>query len=386
MTPPPGKLADAITRFARLLRAAGLTLGPGTIVAAIRAVELVGLARREDVYWALHAHFVSRHDQHDLFDQAFALFWSNPRLLENFLAALLPEAPAAPAERAQVMRRLAEALGGPEGVQTTRRETLERDARWTASPREVLQSRDFEKMSLAEIAQAKQAITGFRPLLPERPTRRWRPAASGAQIDARRSFRASLRGGGDFLALRRRSHAHRPTPLVVLTDISGSMDRYARLFLHFMHAITNDRDRVHSFVFGTRLTPITRHLRQRDVDVALEQVSAAVADWAGGTRIGHCLRAFNRDWARRVLGQGATVVLVTDGLERDADAALREQMARLRRSCRRLIWLNPLLRYDAFEPRARGVQAILPFVDRFLPVHNLEALGDLAAVLTEKPS
>ena len=385
MTPPPGKLADAITRFARLLRAAGLALGPGAVVAAIRAVELVGLARREDVYWALHGHFVSRHDQHDLFDQAFALFWSNPRLLEHFLAALLPEAPATPAERAQVMRRLAEALGGPQGPQPARRETLERDARWTASPREVLQGRDFEKMSLTEIAQAKQAIAGFRPLLPDRPSRRWRTAAVGVP-DMRRSFRASLRGGGDFLALKRRARAHRPTPLVVLTDISGSMDRYARLFLHFIHAITNDRDRVHSFVFGTRLTAITRHLRQRDVDLALEQVSAAVTDWAGGTRIGHCLRAFNRDWARRVLGQGATVVLVTDGLERDAGAGLGEQMARLRRSCRRLIWLNPLLRYDAFEPRAQGVRAILPFVDRFLPVHNLEALGDLAAVLTEKPS
>ena len=197
----------------------------------------------------------------------------------------------------------------------------------------------------------------------------------------RATLRAALRSGG-LIELKRKSRRRRPPPLVVLCDISGSMSRYSRVFLHFMHSITNDRDRVFTFVFGTRLTNITRYLRYRDVDLALDRVAEAVIDWSGGTRIGHSVAEFNQLWSRRVLGQGAVVLLITDGLDRDAGTGLAHEMDRLHRSCRRLIWLNPLLRYEGFEPRSLGMKAMLPYVDEFRPVHNLESLETLVDVIS----
>lgn len=198
----------------------------------------------------------------------------------------------------------------------------------------------------------------------------------------RATLRRTLRSGGASIDLARRRRRVRHPPLVVLCDISGSMSRYSRMLLHFLHALTNDRDRVHTFLFGTRLTNVTRHLRQKDVDVALERVAGAVEDWSGGTRIGQTIARFNRDWSRRVLGQGAVVLLITDGLDRDAGLGLDVQMERLHKSCRRLIWLNPLLRYEGFQPKSSGIRAIMPHVDEFRPVHNLKSLEDLAQALT----
>jgi hypothetical protein len=198
----------------------------------------------------------------------------------------------------------------------------------------------------------------------------------------RATLRASLRSGPDSIPLRRREKRRRHPPLVILCDISGSMSRYSRMLLHFMHAVTNDRDRVHTFLFGTRLTNVTRHLKQRDIDVALERVGEAVGDWAGGTRIGTCLGEFNRLWSRRVLSQGAIVLFISDGLDRDAGEGLDHEMERLHKSCRRLVWLNPLLRYEGFEPRSLGMRAIMPHVDEFRPVHNLESLAALADALS----
>jgi hypothetical protein len=213
------------------------------------------------------------------------------------------------------------------------------------------------------------------------PTRRFRPEPRGRRVDLRRTLRQSLRGGGAMIDLARKRRVRRHPPLVILCDISGSMERYSRMLLHFMHAVTNDRDRVHCFVFGTRLTNITRQLRQRDVDMALAKVGERVQDWSGGTRIGHCLHAFNRVWSRRVLAQGAVVLLITDGLDRDAGAGLEREIERLHKSCRRLIWLNPLLRYEGYAPIATGSRAIIKHVDDFRPVHNLESLAQLTEAL-----
>ncbi|MCY4480458.1 MAG: VWA domain-containing protein, partial [Rhodospirillales bacterium] len=215
------------------------------------------------------------------------------------------------------------------------------------------------------------------------PTRRFRPDPLGRRIDMRATLRASLRSSGDMMPLKRRSRAERLPALVVLCDVSGSMSRYSRMFLHFVHAVTNDRDRVHSFLFGTRLTNITRHLRHRDVDVAMSRASRAVRDWSGGTRIGPCLKDFNHFWSRRVLAQGALVLLITDGLDRDDLGILHAEVERLHKSCRRLIWLNPLLRYEGFKPEAGGVRTILPHIDEFRPVHNIASLMDIAAALSE---
>jgi uncharacterized protein with von Willebrand factor type A (vWA) domain len=236
-------------------------------------------------------------------------------------------------------------------------------------------------MSTAELRAAKAAIARMQLPIVDVPTRRFSPDARGRRVDMRATLRAALRSGGSSIPLKRRSRKMRHPPLVILCDISGSMSRYSRMILHFIHAITSDRDRVYSFVFGTRLTNITRYLRQKDVDVALDSVSSAVYDWSGGTRIGHCLHDFNSNWSRRVLGQGALVLLISDGLDRDAGQGLEFEMERLHKSCRRLIWLNPLMRYDKYEAKAAGAKAIHLHVDEFRTIHNLESMAHLAAAL-----
>ena len=263
-----------------------------------------------------------------------------------------------------------------------REERIELEARLTFSAREVLQRMDFDTMSAAELAEAKKMIAGLRLPLPVIKTRRTHVSHHGKGVDLRATLRKSLREGGDTIPIVRTARRELHPPLVVLCDISGSMNPYARMFLHFLHAVTNDRDRVSVFVFGTRLTNITRQLRHRDVDVAMARVAEAIKDWSGGTRIGASLREFNFKWARRVLGQNACVLLVSDGLDREAGEGLGDEMERLAKSCRSLVWLNPLLRYDKFEARPAGVRAMLPHVDLFLPVHNLKSLVDLAHTLS----
>lgn len=382
-----GTLVANIAHFARVLRAAGLPIGPGRVLEGVRAVEAAGLGSRADLYWSLHAVFVNRHDQHELFDQAFRVFWRDPKVLERMMSLLLPQARAAAApEAARLSRRLAEALQGDAPTRPPRDEVEERiDTAMTFSDREILQRKDFEQMSAAEIAAAKRALARLRLPIGAMPTRRFRPAATGTRADLRATLRAAARAG-EIVSLKFRERRLRPPPLVVLCDISGSMERYARMFLHFLHALANDRDRVHTFLFGTRLTNVTRILRDKDVDRALTKVSGAVQDWSGGTRIGHCLAEFNLRWARRVLAQNPVVLFISDGLDRDAGEGLGREVERLAKSCRRLIWLNPLLRYEGFEPKSLGMRAILPHVDDFRPAHNLESLEDVARILSEAPA
>ncbi|MCX7890926.1 MAG: VWA domain-containing protein [Burkholderiales bacterium] len=388
---PAGRIAENVMHFARVLRGAGLPVGPDKVIDALKALEISGVARREDFYWTLASVFLDRREQFEIFDQAFHIFWRDPRMLERVMALFLPrvqgrtgqEPPPPPARLAEALLPQAKHAERPRGEAE---EKLEIDAAFSFSEREVLQHADFETMSNAELAQAKRLIAEMRLPIPEVPTRRLAPDPHGRLVDLRRSLRASLRSGGALIPLERRSLAERHPPLVILCDISGSMSRYSRMFLHFMHAITNDRDRVHTFVFGTRLTNVTRNLRHRDVDVALKSVADAVADWSGGTRIGACLHEFNLRWSRRVLGQNAVVLMITDGLDRDPGTALGAEMERLHKSCRRLIWLNPLLRYEGFEPRPAGVRIMLPHVDEFLPAHNIASLVELGRTLARAPA
>lgn len=382
-----GRIPDNIMHFARTLRAAGLPVGPGTVLEAIRAVSALGMSSRTDFYWALHAVFVNRRDQRDLFDQAFHIFWRNPNILERMMALMLPQIdmPSDPDQGETLAPRITEALaqGAEDRAKPREEEELEFDAAMTWSQQEILRTKDFEKMTNEEMALARSAIRRLRLPIMEVPTRRFRSNPSGARADMRATLRAALRSGGDTIPLKYKQRLMRRPPLIVLCDISGSMERYSRMLLHFLHAITNDRDRVHTFLFGTRLNNVTRYLRYKDIDVALAKIAEGVEDWSGGTRIGHCLRDFNRNWSRRVLGQGAVVLLITDGLDRDAGVGLTAEIDRLHRSCRRLIWTNPLLRYEGFEPKSLGIRAILPHVDDFRPVHNLESLVQLADILSE---
>ena len=388
---PSGRLALNIMQFCRVLRAAGLPTGPGKVLQALEAVRTVGVGRRTDLYWTLHAALVNRRDQRPLFDQAFHIFWRNPDMLKRAMALMLPQIDGGRDEaQEQVIRRLAEAMadrrqpGQGDGGDEEEPPELEIDAALTFSDKEVLQHIDFEQMSSEELDQAKRTISEMRLPVRPMPTRRFDVSPSGGRVDLRRTLRQSLRGGGAGIELVTKTRRTRPPPIVALCDISGSMSRYSRMLLHFLHAVTSDRDRVHSFVFGTRLTNITRYLRYRDVDQALDRVSEAVEDWSGGTRIGHCLHDFNRWWARRVLAQGAVVLLITDGLDRDAGHELAPQIDRLHRSCRRLIWLNPLLRYDGYAPKSLGAREMMPHVDDFRSVHNLDSLADLTAALSRE--
>ena len=378
---PNGRLAENIVYFARALRAAGIPVGPGAVLDALEALKVAGVGTREDFYWTLHAVFVKRHEHSVLFDQAFRIFFRRRGYIDQLLAMMLPQAPVAPQTPQAGATRVHEALFAGLDDKLKKEREVEVDARMTVSDREVLQRKDFAQMTAAEIAAAKDAMKRLVLPFAELRTRRLTPHLHGHLIDIRRTLRASMKGGGDFIDLRFIGPKTRPPPLVALLDISGSMSQYSRIFLHFLHALTDARKRVGTFLFGTRLSNVTRALRERDPDDALAACSAAVPDWSGGTRIASSLRAFNRLWARRVLAQGAVVLLITDGLERDADDTLAFEMDRLHRSCRRLIWLNPLLRFEGFEARARGIKAMLPHVDEMRPIHNLESITGLVAAL-----
>jgi uncharacterized protein with von Willebrand factor type A (vWA) domain len=374
-------LAENITHFARALRTAGMPVGPGTVLDAVAAVEAAGIGSREDFYWTLHAVFVTKHEQSVLFRTAFEIFWKKRHLMEKLLSILMPVAPATPGKPDPVSLRLQEAFFKQAESVPVEKPEIEVDASLTVSDVEVLQKKDFAQMTAAEIAAANRTVAAL--VLPDDavPTRRLAPDPRGRRIDLRRTLRRSIGEGGGIIDLARRGPKTKHPPLVVLCDISGSMNQYTRVILHFVHALMENRRNVHAFTFGTRLTNITRMLKARDPDEALAACTAAVEDWSGGTRIAPSLAAFNKVWSRRVLSGGAVVLLVTDGLERDGTADLARAADRLHRSCRRLVWLNPLLRFDGFEARAQGIRALLPHVDEFRTIHNVAAVAELVAAL-----
>ncbi|MDF1855607.1 VWA domain-containing protein [Pseudooceanicola sp.] len=392
--PQAPRLADNITHFARALRHAGLPIGPGRVLDAVQAVAVAGFSEREDFYWTLQACFVSRPDHRAIFDSVFRLFWRDPRHLETLVAVMAPALrEAAPRPPAAAETRAAEALlaglspdQGPEDSAPDPKVELQVDVSDTASARERLKTLDFDQMTGAEMVMARRMIADLALPVRPLPSRRRHPAVSG-RIDRAQSLRAALRQGGELQAPRRHRPRDRWPDLVVLCDISGSMSRYSRMLLHFVHAIANARGagwaRVHAFTFGTELTNISRHMRHRDVDAALQAAGTEARDWEGGTRIGTALHIFNRDWSRRVMGRGAVVILVTDGLDRGDPAQLIAEAERLQLSARRVIWLNPLLRFDGFAPRARGIRALLPTVDCFLAGHSVASLEALGRALAQ---
>ncbi|MCR9126561.1 MAG: VWA domain-containing protein [Rhodobacteraceae bacterium] len=396
--PENPRLAENITHFARALRKAGLPIGPGRVIDAVRAVEAAGFTSRTDFFWTLHACFVNRPEHRVVFAQVFRLYWRDPQYMEKMMALLTPLVRGVQEERtAQAAeKRAAEALldganrnvDRPEDSDNDEETLIEVDASLTMSETERLRTLDFEQMSTDEVARAKRMLAQLSLPVKPLPSRRGQAALRGAQIDWRRSLRAAMRQGGEMHHIARRTPRPRWPNLVVLCDISGSMSQYSRIILHFLHAVSNAKGagwaRVHAFTFGTRLTNITRHLARRDVDAALAAAGAEAQDWEGGTRIGDAIATFNRDWSRRVTGQGAVVLLITDGLDRGDPEPLARAMERLHLSSRRLIWLNPLLRWEGFAPRARGIAAMLPHVDSFRAGHSIASLEDLAQVIARR--
>jgi uncharacterized protein with von Willebrand factor type A (vWA) domain len=379
------QLFDRLIAFARLLRRAGIPVGPGAVIDALSAVEIAGIGTRQDFYWTLHSVLIKRHEHHAVFYEAFHRFWRRDQV-DRVLREMLPVTRTEGVKSRVAQRRVEEALGLQRRMpKPPKQKDTVFDMRGTISDAEILRRKDFAQMSAAELEDARRMISALR--LPDDAVETRRFAASRrGRIDLARTLRTSVRSGGDLIELRFKARREKQPPVVALVDISGSMSDYSRPLLQFFHMLTMKRSRVSTFLFGTRLTNVTRALKTRDPDDALALCSQGVADWAGGTRIASALEEFNKRWSRRVLSQGATVLLVTDGLERDGGGELKREIDRLHRSCRRLIWLNPLLRFDGFEAKAAGIRTMLPHVDELRPVHDLSSLASLCDALTETRS
>jgi uncharacterized protein len=372
-----GQLLHNIVLFGRLLRRLGLDVTPTQILDLVAALHLIDLGRKEDVKESARAILVNRPDHLPIFDQAFELFWQvrKQKLPRIDLGMLLQRRPP--------LQEQYQLFGKSDSKDVQKRQDPLVEKIQTYSDAELLRHKDFARMNDYELAQVKQFMQELSWTLELRRTRRRQPSPRGDQLDMRRTFRQNIRHGGEPLLLSHRRRKLKRRPLVLLCDISGSMERYARVLLQFLYAISNSLDKVETFVFSTQLTRITRQLKRRDIDVAIDEATAVVHDWSGGTRIGDAIRSFNYDWARRVLGQGAVVLIISDGWDRGDPGALAHEMDRLHRSCHRLIWLNPLLGSPDYEPLTRGIQAALPHVDDFLPVHNLVSLEQLAKTLAK---
>ncbi len=383
------KLDQNIMLFVRLLRRIGLPVGPASMVDAVEAVTVIGVASKSLFYHALAGCLIKRPEDQALFGQAFHLFWQNPKFMERVRDLLLPQikVPGVDTDAPEdMLRRLSDALADPPPTNQGDDTTIEIDASATASDRAVSQTKDFAMMSGDEMTAAMSAIKNLAPYLPQRKSRRWRQQKTGGQLAIRAALRAASRQSGLVLP-KFQSHQTKTRPLVILCDVSGSMEHYSRLTLHFIHGLTQHQPAVHSFLFGMNLTNITRLMRYRDVDEAVLAVSNQVDDWSGGTLIGSNLQRFNREWSRRVMAEGASVIIITDGLDRAPDedkSALQTldfEMERLHKSAYSLIWLNPLLRFDGFVPKSQSIRTMLPHVDHFLPMHSLQSIHDLAGKL-----
>ena len=403
-------LARRLVQFARALHRAGAAVSPSQTATLFEALQYTGVARRDDLYYMARSTLITRHEDAPLFDRLFAQFFG--RSLLQFSIDGQPNAAAAGEDGASHGERTGEVSPEPdrEGEEGSQRSGQPRlplateagrdtsEAKDDQSPEsdeeadavdrsgsysgaEVLRRRDFSDLDRDQQRAVLRLMSRLRLHLVPRVTRRTRPAPRGQRFDLRRSVRGSLRTGGEIITWRRRQRSTRPRPVVLLCDVSGSMSIYSRMLLQFLHAARQQFPQVEVFVFSTRLTSITRQLRSRQPEAALAAVSEVVHDWAGGTRIGDSLGHFNRHWARRVLGRGAIVLLISDGWDRGDVGQLRQEVAHLQRASYRLFWLNPLLGMPGYRPLTRGLLAALPHVDAFLPAHNLESFDHLADVL-----
>lgn len=386
-----GRLAQNIIYFCRALRRAEVPVGSAQLNDAIRAIQTVGFTKRADFYVTLQACLITRADHIQVFQQVFNMFWRDPEVLESMIQNMLPmmqTVEESKKPKAAETRASDAVLGGSDQLEPRMAEDqLTLDAQFTISQNERLNAMDFEQMTNAEIKEAEKAIANMYLETPKLASRRFMMTSHGSKVDARAVMRRARRTGGEVLKLPKRKSRPKVPNLVILTDISGSMSTYSRMMMHFIHSMAlkqgNGWTQVHAFTFGTRLSNITKSLSLKDPDAALKAVGQEVQDWDGGTKIGESLQSFNKDWSRRVLGTNAVVLLVTDGLERGDRDMLKAQMTRLRLSCRHLVWLNPLLRYDQFEPQARGIRTMLPFVDEFVACHSLNSMRDLTDLLSD---
>lgn len=377
-TPESGHILRSMMMFGEVLRKVGLDVGSGNMLDLVRAMEFAPFGRKQDFHQAARCILVHRNQDLPLFDETFQVFWRPPARDQTTLDLH---------SLGQQTRYRKPQIGPPpagdddgEGADSGVEDdpAADRvDLTRTYSAKEVLRQKDFADFKTAEIADARRMMAELSWDLGFRHTRRKTPG-DGAWLDLGKTLHRSIRYGGEMLELAHRQRKDKPRSLVLICDVSGSMERYTRMLLHFIHSVARGPEQVEAFLFATRLTRITRYLNYRGIDQAVEEVARAVPDWAGGTRIGQAIKTFNFQWLRRVLRGGAVVLVISDGWDRGEPELLAQEMSRLQRNCHRLIWLNPLLGSDTFRPLTRGMQAALPYVDDFLPVHNLNSLAALA--------
>ena len=399
------RLLYRLTEFGRLLWTSGINVGPHQLLDLTETLHSIDITNQEDFYVTLKCSLLTRHEQEPIFNQMYHYFWfmrsnldkktnnsGNSAIQRKEQPLRLP-----PSERKHLAEHLKMSVTRKE-LRTEMRshehqrslEEKQDDAsddrgnpqRTTYSAVEQLRKKDFENYTWEEIQEAKRLMAEMHWKLGQRMTRRKAPVRKGSYPDMRRIVRRNLKYGAEMLELTWRENKQKPRPLVIICDISGSMSLYSRLLLHFIHTISNGLMNVEAFVFGTRLTRVTRQLKKRDVDDAVRDVTSLVQDWSGGTRIGDAIHVFNYHWARRVLGRGAVVLIISDGWDRGDADTLHKEMSRLQRSCHRLIWLNPLLGSPDYRPLTIGMKTSLPFIDNFLPSHNLDSLIDLGQLLS----
>ena len=399
------RLLFRLTEFGRILWEVGIDVGPRKMLDLAETLNYVDITNKEDFYDTLKCSLLAKHEQEPVFNQMFLYYW----YIRDQQGKKKADVPGAAKRDDKHMRlppserkRLAEHLNSPQEQRKELRPEMRESERKrradektgdpddddTATPQgvaysalEALRKKDFESFTWDEVQEAKRLMAEMRWHLGMRPTRRKRPSRRGSYPDMRRIVRRNLKYGAELLELTWRETKYKPRPLVIICDISGSMSLYSRLLLHFIHTISNGLLNVEAFVFGTRLTRITRQLKKRDVDDAVRDVSKNVQDWSGGTRIGDALHLFNQKWARRVLGRGAVVLIISDGWDRGDASVLEVEMDRLQHSCHRLIWLNPLLGSPEYRPLTIGMKTALPYIDNFLPAHNLDSLIYLGNLL-----
>ncbi len=380
----PSKLAENIVLFTRLLRATGMRLGTASAIDATKAATVIELANKRFFFHALQATLVKRPEDNTLFEQAFILFWQNPKFQERIRNLLIPQINK-PEQNEQsneeILRRLQDALGNkPPKPMDDDIDKIEIDASTTASERAYLKNKDFQMMSTEEIRDAVIAIQALKLKMPQRLTYRFAPDTLGRKINIRHSLRQARKSTG-LVIPKRGKRKQEDRAIVILLDISGSMESYTRIMLHFIHALSQQHTHVQSFIFGTKLTNITNHLKNKDIDLSLQEVSKAAEDWSGGTRIKDSIEEFNQTWSRRVLSGSPYVLLITDGLEQNHDVNLASVVKKLQMCSKRLLWLNPLLRFKEFSPKSTSIKQIIANVDAFLPIHSLTSINELVTII-----
>jgi uncharacterized protein with von Willebrand factor type A (vWA) domain len=374
------KLLDNILRFIRLLRKSGVKVGNRSSIDTLKSIKILKIGNRKEFYWALFSNLINRNEDKEIFDQCFYLFWQNPKIMEQMFNLLLPQIGnqrAPENKKEKTVKRINDLIQKPSiDKKEDQKDEVVFDAQMSWSNKSTIKSKDFEMMSLDEINIAKQEIKKLLINFNKDKTRRWNKLDNGMKISPKETIKKGLKNNG-LINLVYKTRLKKNKPLVILIDISGSMESYSRIMLFFSHLLLEQHKNIEVFIFGTKLTKITKLLNNEDVDFALDKIGVSVTDWSGGTKIASSIHEFNQKWAKRTLTHNQTLLLISDGLERDDENNLATEIKRLSMFTSDLIWLNPLLRYKDFEPKVKSIQTILKRVDRFIPIHNVNSIKHL---------